>query len=108
MVEDLLPVLDAYDMAFSNKEAWEKVDKNWRMGVEYINQQLVKALGENNVAEIPIALGDKFDHNIHEPIENVATEDPTLDHTIQKVIQKGYKSGDKILRPARVNVWAVK
>src|SRR4051812_24261722 len=31
-VEELLPVLDAYDMAFSNKEQWEKVEKNWRMG----------------------------------------------------------------------------
>jgi molecular chaperone GrpE (heat shock protein) len=36
--EDLIPVLDAYDMACANKEAWEKVDKNWRMGVEYISE----------------------------------------------------------------------
>src|SRR4051812_48886618 len=42
--EELLPVLDAYDMAFSNKETWEKVDKSWRMGVEYIHQQLLKVL----------------------------------------------------------------
>ena len=35
-IEELLPVLDAYDMAQGNKEAWEKVDANWRMGIEYI------------------------------------------------------------------------
>src|SRR3989344_6210145 len=41
-VNELLPVLDSYDMAFSNREAWEKVEKNWRLGVEYIHAQLFK------------------------------------------------------------------
>ena len=35
-IEELLPVLDSYDMAQGNKEAWEKVDQNWRIGIEYI------------------------------------------------------------------------
>ncbi len=51
-VEELIPVLDAYDMAFSNKEAWEKVEKSWRMGVEYIHAQLLKVLADNGVSEI--------------------------------------------------------
>src|SRR3989304_9814155 len=49
---ELLPVLDSYDMAFQNKEAWEKVDKNWRMGVEYIHQQLLKILSDYGVTEM--------------------------------------------------------
>ena len=36
MIEDLLPVLDSFDMAMSNREGWEKVDANWRIGIEYI------------------------------------------------------------------------
>ena len=32
-VEDLLPVMDSFAMAMSNKEAWEKVDQTWRTGV---------------------------------------------------------------------------
>jgi molecular chaperone GrpE (heat shock protein) len=31
MIEDLLPVLQSFDMAMGNKEAWEKADKNWRI-----------------------------------------------------------------------------
>src|SRR5581483_10539477 len=31
LLSDLLPVLDSFHMAFANKEAWEKVDKNWRL-----------------------------------------------------------------------------
>jgi molecular chaperone GrpE (heat shock protein) len=31
-----LSVLDSFNMAFANKSAWEKVDENWRKGVEYI------------------------------------------------------------------------
>lgn len=108
MTEDLLPVLDAYDMAFQNKEAWEKVEKNWRMGVEYIHAQLIKVLNENGVDEIATKEGDAFDHNIHESVENVATEDASQENTVAKIIQKGYKAKDKILRPARVKVFELK
>src|SRR5207244_2477593 len=36
LIEGLIPVLESFDMAMGNKEAWEKADKNWRVGVEYI------------------------------------------------------------------------
>lgn len=107
-VEELLPVLDSYDMAFANKEAWEKVEKNWRMGVEYIHQQLLSVLAENGVQEIPVKEGDPFDPNLHQSVESVSTEDSAQDHTIAKILQKGYKTSAGILRPARVNVFAVK
>ncbi len=103
--EELIPVLDAYDMAFQNKEAWEKVDKGWRTGVEYIHAQLIKVLAENSVIEIDSKEGDKLDANIHEPVDTVSTDDESKDHTIAQVIQKGYKSGDKIIRPARVKIF---
>ncbi|OGI82896.1 nucleotide exchange factor GrpE, partial [Candidatus Nomurabacteria bacterium RIFCSPHIGHO2_12_FULL_40_77] len=35
-----LTVIDSFDMAFANKQAWEKVDENWRKGVEYIHSQM--------------------------------------------------------------------
>src|SRR3989339_1775374 len=37
-----LSIIDSFNMAFANKEAWEKVDKNWRMGVEHIYSDLEK------------------------------------------------------------------
>lgn len=102
-IEDLLPVLDAYDMAFSNREAWEKVEQNWRIGVEYIHQQLLKVLENYNVTPIKISIGDKFDHNLHESIETV--EGDGAEDTIAFVIQSGYMFGEKVLRPARVKVF---
>lgn len=108
IVEDLLPVLDAFDMAMKNKESWEKVDANWRTGVEYIHQQFLKVLSENGVTPIEIKEGDTFDGNIHEPVENLETEDTATDHTIASVTQSGYKMGERILRPARVKVWVKK
>ena len=107
-VEELLPVLDGYDMAFANKEAWEKVDKNWRMGVEYIHQQLLKVLADNGVMEISPVVGDIPDSNLHDMIENVETEDESKDHTVAQVMQKGYKLTGRVLRPARVKVYEYK
>ncbi len=107
MILDLLPALDSYDMAFSNKEAWEKVDKNWRTGVEYIHQQILKALAEYGVSPIETKIGDLFDPNFHQPIDSVPTEDKEKENTISALIQMGYKIGERVIRPARVNVWAL-
>lgn len=109
-VEELLPVLDAYDMAFANREAWEKVDKNWRMGVEYIHQQLIKVLADNGVSEISPEVGDEVDPNIHEALETTDNSDESKSGKIAEVTQKGYKSTDssgqgRIIRPARVKVY---
>ena len=107
-VEELLPVLDGYDMAFANKEAWEKVDKNWRMGVEYIHQQLLKVLADNGISEINPRVGDVPDSNLHDMIENVETDEEKKEHTVAQIMQKGYKLGQRVLRPARVKVFEYK
>ncbi|MEI6022637.1 MAG: nucleotide exchange factor GrpE [bacterium] len=107
-IEDLLPTLDSFAMAFSNVQAWEKVEPTWRTGVEYIYQQFLKALNDKNVSIIPAKIGDSFDAYMHESIESVETEDVTKDHTIAAVVQQGYLLGEKVLRPARVKVYAIK
>lgn len=99
-----LTVIDSFNMAFSNKEAWEKVDANWRMGVEYIYAQMNTVFEEYGVKSMG-EVGDVFDPNIHESIEVVHTDKKEDDHKIANVIQKGYKLGDRVLRPARVNVY---
>ncbi len=102
-----LTVIDSFNMAFANKEAWEKVDENWRKGVEYIYAQMntifeeygVKAIGE---------VGEIFDPNIHQSIDVIETNKKEKDHTVTNVIQKGYKLGERVMRPARVNVYEYK
>lgn len=107
MIEDLLPVLDSFDMAMGNREAWEKVDANWRSGVEYIRAQFTRVLEDNNVTAIN-QTGVPFDHNIHEGIETIPSDDSSLDHIIASITQSGYKIGDKVIRPARVKVFEYK
>ncbi|KKQ25895.1 MAG: Protein GrpE [Parcubacteria group bacterium GW2011_GWB1_37_13] len=102
-----LTVLDNFNMAFANKEAWEKVDENWRKGVEYIYGQMNTVFEEYGVKEIG-AIGENFDTNIHQSMELVPTEKKELDHTVSNVIQKGYKLGERVIRAARVNVYEYK
>lgn len=99
-----LTVLDSFNMAFVNKDAWEKVDENWRKGVEYIYAQLNTIFEEYGVKEIG-EVGEDFDPNIHQSMELTQTNKKENNHKISLVIQKGYKLGDKIIRAARVNVF---
>ena len=63
-----LTVLDSFNMAFANKDTWEKVDENWRKGIEYIYAQLNNIFEEYGVKEIGKE-GENFDPNIHQSIE---------------------------------------
>jgi molecular chaperone GrpE len=54
------------------------------------------------------AVGDTFDPSQHESIDMVATDKKENDHKLAVVIQKGYKLGDRVMRPARVNVFEFK
>lgn len=102
-IEDLLPVLDAYDMAQGNKETWEKVDQNWRMGIEYIFGQLRSVLEKEGVIQFG-KVGDTFDPLLHETMQSVTVTDEKDDQTLVKILQNGYKMNDSVLRPARVHV----
>ncbi|MFZ2205250.1 MAG: nucleotide exchange factor GrpE [Minisyncoccia bacterium] len=107
ILENFLSVMDSFDMAFSNKEAWEKVDATWRTGVEYIYSQMSNIFEEYGIKSIG-QVGDKFNPEIHQSVEVVETVDQTKDDTIAQVLQKGYKTKDKVLRAARVKVFGHK
>lgn len=102
-IEELIPTLDAYDSAQSNKEAWENVDANWRMGIEYIFSQLVSVLEREGVVRYG-KVGDTFDPLLHETLQSVDVDTETANNTLVKVLQNGYKMHDMVLRPARVHV----
>lgn len=105
LILEILSVADSFDMAFMNKEAWEKVDKDWRTGVEYIYGQLLGILEQNGVKQLnPIE--EIFDPNIHTSIENVPTDKEEEDHKIISVVQKGYSLYGTLLRSPKVKVAA--
>lgn len=103
IISDIIPVLDSFDLAFGNKEAWEKADKNWRVGVEYIYSQLVSVLANHGVKQSN-PIGEKFNPSLHEPTENISTNKKEEDGVILAVLQKGYELNGKIIRPAKVKV----
>ncbi len=103
LILDILPVLDSFDMARSNKEAWEKVDKNWRMGIEHIQSQILGILQKNGLIELN-PLGADYSPLEQEAIEMVPAEDPKQDGKIVLVMNKGYKLGDRVIRPPKVKV----
>ncbi len=107
VLEELLPVADSFDMAFANKEAWENVDKNWRVGVEYIYSQLVTVLEGNGLKQIN-PLGKMFDPKEHTSVDIIETDKKKEDDYIAEVIQKGYLLNDKILRSSKVKVFSYK
>jgi molecular chaperone GrpE len=100
---ELMSVLDSFESAFKNKEAWEKVDKNWRQGIEYIHSQLINVLSNHGVSVIN-PLGEKFDPQRDEAVENVPVEKEEDDGKIVEVISIGYKLHNKIIRAPKVKV----
>jgi molecular chaperone GrpE len=103
ILEDLLPVLDAFSAAFTGS-AWEKVDANWRIGVEYIHTTLEKALAENGIESFG-KTGTQFNPLEYDPADEIATSTPAEVGTVAKVIRAGYKVQDRVVRPARVSVF---
>src|SRR3989344_2265463 len=107
MLHELLPVLDSFDMAFANKALWEKVDKNWRSGIEHIYSNFLSILERYNLS-INDPQGEKFDPTRHESIELVDVFDESKDNIILEVLQKGYLQNVSVVRPAKVKVGAYK
>src|SRR3989339_1601985 len=103
LIDGLIPVLDSFELAFNNKESWEKADKNWRAGVEFIYHQLKKALTDAGLEEIN-PLGEKFNSNRDEAAEYLPVESESDEHKILAVLQKGYSLYGRPMRPPKVRV----
>lgn len=103
LISEIIPVLDSFEMAFSNKEAWEKVTPEWRKGVEYIYSQLLTVLTSNGLTQID-PIGQTFDPNVHESVAFVDTENKNEDGKILEVIQKGYMLNGKHIRTSKVKI----
>lgn len=103
VVAEIIPVLDSFESAFKNKEAWEKVDKNWRVGVEYIHSQLFSILAGHGL-KIINPIGEKYDHVRDEAVETVKVESEANNDKILDVVQVGYEFNGKEIRPPKVKV----
>ncbi len=75
---------------------------DYKTGVDLVMRQFKEALEKMGLEEIA-ALGEPFDPNFHNAVMREDAEDIDTE-TVTEVFQKGYKLGDKVLRPAMVKV----
>lgn len=103
---NLLPVIDNFHASTDHIPEDQKGGA-WVQGIMYIQQQLESVLAENGVQSMPTVVGDAFDPSQHEAIEmkeDDSQENQSPEGSIQKILQKGYTLGGKVIRPARVVV----
>lgn len=97
-VEKFLPLADNFERA----AAVETADEKYKAGILMIQNQLseiFKALGVTVIDRV----GEEFDPNLENAVMQVSDE--TLgENVVAAVLQKGYKLGDKVIRPAMVSV----
>jgi molecular chaperone GrpE len=98
LVKELLPVLDDLERALQAAEQHEEA--KLEEGVRLVHRQLAESLRREGLEEIPT--DGKFDPHVHEALLSQPSEDE--EGTIVEVLQKGYRLGDRVLRPARVIV----
>jgi len=99
-VNQLIPVLDNFDLALRNSATASLEDL--RKGVELIRKQLEVNLEKLGVTTISPE-GQPFDPRFHEAIEMVDTTEAP-DNSVLTVLQRGYKIKERLLRPAMVRV----
>lgn len=100
-MKKIIEVVDNFDRAVQSVEKIDNVDK-MKETFHVLNKQLVDSLTKLGLEQIQ-CVGQKFDPNLHEAVMQTQSEEHEED-TIINELQKGYKLGDKVLRPAMVNV----
>ncbi|MGH3105166.1 MAG: nucleotide exchange factor GrpE [Gaiellaceae bacterium] len=100
IVKELLPVLD--DLGRALVAADEHEEAKLVEGVQLVHRQLSELLEREGLAEIET--NGRFDPHVHEALLSQPSDQE--EGTVIEVVQKGYRLGDRVLRPARVVVAA--
>jgi molecular chaperone GrpE len=101
LIIELLPILDNFKTAFNNVPEEEKSNP-WVTGLSHIKKQLEDLLVAHGVEEIK-TVGEEFDPEVHEAVENDFEEDKEED-VILREVKPGYKLNGKVVQCAKVVV----
>lgn len=99
----LIEVLDNFERAQKSLEGVEDIAKI-KESFDVLQKQTYEILTKLGLEEIK-AVGEEFDPNFHEAVMQTPTSEHP-EHTVIADLRKGYKMGDKVLRPTMVNVAA--
>lgn len=98
VIGDILPFLDDLERAIGSAPAGDPM----RAGVELIHRHLLDLLKKRGVTPIE-ALGADFDPHVHQAVTQEVS-DQHRDNEVMEELRRGYKIGDRLLRPAMVKV----
>jgi molecular chaperone GrpE len=101
LIRELLPVVDDLERALQ-AEAGADGAEAYRKGVELIHQQLLEVLRKRGVTPIE-AVGARFDPHLHQAVITEVSPGHQEGDVIEE-FRRGYKLGDRLLRPAMVKV----
>ena len=102
LIIDFLHPIDHMENALKFIDQASDEVKHWAVGFKMILNQFKDVLMSNGVTPIE-AGGAKFDPHVHEAVEMVVTEEHPPGVVVEETI-RGYRMGDKTIRPARVKV----
>lgn len=97
----ILPIIDDFERALENVPDDIK-DNPWFNGITLIESKFKRLLEDHNITPVD-PVGELFDPNHHQAISKDDSDEVESDHVIQ-TLQKGYVSGNHLLRPALVRV----
>ena len=100
VISDLLSIVDDFDRALAAEAPPEA--QAYKSGLELISRQLGELLKKRGVSAVE-ALGADFDPHVHQAVAYEEVEG-AREGQIVDVLAKGYKLGEKLLRPALVKV----
>lgn len=101
LVLKILPVLDNLELAEKNLPKDLK-EEDFTKGIVQIKKQFLDILKQEGVEEIK-AMGEKFDPNFHDVIEEIEKKDISSGIIIEE-IKKGYTLNGRVIRPSKVRV----
>jgi molecular chaperone GrpE len=100
IIKKYLAVIDDMELALKNRPQSED-NSEWMNGIDLIYQKLVSILESEGVEKI--STEGEFNPNIHEALTQVDSPDHESGQIVE-VMRKGYKIGDRVIRPALVVV----
>lgn len=97
---ELLPIIDNFERALQAPAAGDT--EAFKRGIELIHKQMLELLRKRGVTHIE-ARGIDFDPNVHQAVIHEPSEEHREGEVMEE-LQRGYKLGDRLLRPAMVKV----
>ena len=101
-LSEILPVLDNLHFAIKHKPQ-ELNDNSWATGIDHISSQIDEKLRELNIERISPQTNEKFNPAFHEAVTSLPDKN-VKSGNISELVRPGYKIGDRVIRPAQVNV----